>query len=79
MSLKKTLRKLIGKRGTKRIYRAAPWMGLTLAVVGVSKTEKGREMLETAKEAAGNAVETVKEAASDAMGAQPQRRVEVGS
>ena len=61
MSLKKTLRKLIGKRGTKRVYRAAPWMGLTLAVVGLSKTEKGRELLEAAKEATSDAIATPRE------------------
>ena len=55
MSFKKVLRKLLGKRGAKRLYRAAPWMGLTLALVGVSKTVKGREMMETAKDAATDA------------------------
>ena len=35
MTIKKQLRQIIGKKATRRVYKAAPWVGGAIALVSV--------------------------------------------
>ena len=52
MKLKKKMKRLVGGKTTKRIYRAAPWVGAAVGLVAASRSgaigsavEKGRELI----------------------------------
>lgn len=52
MKLKKQMKRLVGGKATRRIYKAAPWVGAAVGLAAVSRTgamgsavEKGRELI----------------------------------
>lgn len=48
MKLKKQMKRLVGAKATRRIYKAAPWVGAAVGLAAASRSgaiEKGRELI----------------------------------
>jgi hypothetical protein len=54
MTIKKQLRQIIGKKATRRVYKAAPWVGgaIALASVGGAIRRKSAGISDTVRDSA---------------------------